>query len=232
MSILREHGTAYLAMRRSLGYKLDGHGRLLMKFIGYLEDHGHGTVTTEAAMAWAAAPDGVTQYYRNQRLSVARCFARYLSAFDPACQVPPNGLTGPPRPRPVPYLYSQQDISAIIHAAGTLASPLQAATFQSLVSLLAASGMRPGEAIALDQGDIDLDGALVTVHGKYDRTRLVPLHPGTAAMVTRSETRFRAVSWGLAAGSVARLGASPGAVVTRLPVVEVPVRPAGGAGPV
>ena len=61
MSILREHGTAYLAMRRSLGYKLDGHGRLLMKFIGYLEDHGHGTVTTEAAMAWAAAPAGVTQ---------------------------------------------------------------------------------------------------------------------------------------------------------------------------
>ena len=56
MSILREHGTAYLAMRRSLGYKLDGDGRLLMKFIGYLEDHGHGTVTTEAAMSWAAAP--------------------------------------------------------------------------------------------------------------------------------------------------------------------------------
>jgi hypothetical protein len=140
MSILREHGTAYLAMRRSLGYKLEGHGRLLMKFIGYLEDHAYGTVTTEAAMAWAAAPDGVTQHYRNQRLSVARCFARYLSAFDPACQVPPNGLAGPPRPRPVPYLYSPQDISAIIHAAGTLASPLQAATFQSLVSLLAASG--------------------------------------------------------------------------------------------
>ena len=91
MSILREHGTAYLAMRRSLGYKLDGHGRLLMKFISYLEDHGHGTVTLEAAMSWAAAPEGVTQSYRNRRLSVARCFARYLSAFDPACQVPPPG---------------------------------------------------------------------------------------------------------------------------------------------
>ena len=68
MSTLREHGTAYLAMRRSLGYKLDGHGRLLMKFIGYLEDHGHGTVTTEAAMSWAAAPAGVTQAYQSRRL--------------------------------------------------------------------------------------------------------------------------------------------------------------------
>jgi integrase/recombinase XerD len=189
MSILREHGTAYLAMRRSLGYKLDGHGRLLMKFIGYLEDQGHGTVTTEAAMSWAAAPSGVTQAYRNQRLSVARCFARYLSAFDPACQVPPPGMTGPSRPRPAPYLYSPEDISALIHAAGTMASPLQAATFQALISLLAVTGMRPGEAVALDQGDVDLDAALITIHGKYDRTRLVPLHPATAAMLRRYRER-------------------------------------------
>jgi integrase/recombinase XerD len=99
MSILREHGTAYLAMRRSLGCKLDGHGRLLMKFIGYLEDHGHSTITTEAALAWATTPAGTTQAYQNQRLSMARCFARYLSAFDPACQIPPPGLTGPSHPR-------------------------------------------------------------------------------------------------------------------------------------
>ena len=65
MSTLREHGTAYLAMRRSLGYKLDGHGRLLMKFIGYLEDHGHSTITTEAALAWATTPAGTTQAYQN-----------------------------------------------------------------------------------------------------------------------------------------------------------------------
>jgi integrase/recombinase XerD len=191
MNILREHGTAYLAMRRSLGYKLDGHGRLLMKFIGYLEDHGHGTVTTEAAMAWAAAPDGATQAYRNRRLSVARCFARYLSAFDQACQVPPPGLTGPSQPRPVPYLYSPEDISALIHAAGTLARPLQAATFQALIGLLAVTGMRPGEAVILNVGDVDLDAALVTVHGKYDRARLVPLHPDTVAMLRRYRERCR-----------------------------------------
>ena len=114
MSTLREHGTAYLAMRRSLGYKLDGHGRLLMKFIGYLEDHGHSTITTEAALAWATTPADTTQAYQNQRLSMARCFARYLSAFDPACQIPPPGLTGPSQPRPAPYLYSPEDICALI----------------------------------------------------------------------------------------------------------------------
>ena len=191
MSTLREHGTAYLAMRRSLGYKLDGHGRLLMKFIGYLEDHGHGTVTAEAALAWATAPADATQAYQNQRLSAARCFARYLSAFDPACQIPPPGMTGPSQARPAPYLYSPEDISALIHAAGTLSGPLQSATFQSLVSVLAVTGMRPGEAVALDIGDVDLDAALVTVHGKYDRARLVPLHPTTVAMLRRYRERCR-----------------------------------------
>jgi len=174
MSILREQGTAYLAMRRSLGYKLRGHGYLLMEFIGYLEDRGHSTVTTGAAMSWATAPAGATRTYWNRRLSVARCFARYLSAFDPACQIPPA-----------------REISALIHAAGTLASPLQAATCQALISLLAVTGMRPGEAVALDTGDVDLDAALVTVHGKYDRTRLVPLHPTTVTMLRRYRQRCR-----------------------------------------
>jgi integrase len=191
MSTLREHGTAYLAMRRSLGYKLGGHGRLLMKFIGYLEDHGHGTVTTQAALAWATAPASATQAYQNQRLSMARCFARYLSAFDPACQIPPTGLTGPPQAHPAPYLYSPEDISALIHAAGTLAGPLQSATFQALVSVLAVTGMRPGEAVAMDVGDVDVDAALATVHGKYDRTRLVPLHPTTVTMLRRYRERCR-----------------------------------------
>jgi hypothetical protein len=142
MSILREQGTAYLAMRRSLGYKLRGHDYLLMEFIGYLEDHGHSTVTTDAAMSWATAPAGATRTYWNRRLSAARCFARYLSAFDRACQIPPAGLIWPSEARPAPYRYSPEDISALIHAAGTLASPLQAATCQALISLLAVTGGR------------------------------------------------------------------------------------------
>jgi integrase/recombinase XerD len=191
MSILRERGTAYLAMRRSLGYKLRGHGYLLMEFIGYLEDHGHSTVTTDAAMSWATAPADTTRTYWNRRLSVARCFARYLSAFDLACQIPPAGPIGPSEARPAPYLYSPEEIAALIHAAGTLASPLQAATCQALISLLAVTGMRVGEAVALDAGDVDLDAALVTVHGKYDRTRLVPLHPTTVTMLRRYRRRCR-----------------------------------------
>jgi len=141
MSGLREHAAAYLAMRRGLGYKLESHGRLLMDFIGYLEDRGHRTVTIDAATTWATEPSGATRWYWGQRLSVARSFARYLSAFDPACQVPPTGLLRCSASRPAPYLYTPQEIAALIHAAGTLASPLHAAAHQALISLLAVSGM-------------------------------------------------------------------------------------------
>jgi integrase/recombinase XerD len=182
-STLREHATQYLAMRRNLGYKLRDHGLLLMSFIGYLEGNGHCTVTADAALTWAMAPADATRKYCSKRLSVARCFARYLSAFDPDCQVLPLSLLRPSASRPVPYLYSGQDIAALIHAAGTLRHPLHAATHQALIALLAATGLRLGEAVALDAGDVDLDAAVAVVRGKYDRTRLVPLHATTAAML-------------------------------------------------
>ena len=102
--------------------------------------------------------------------------------YHTSCQVPPAGLL-PPAEVPAPYLCSPQEISALIHAAGTLAIPIQAATYHALICLLAVSGMRVGEALALDVADVDLDAGVITVTGKYDRTRLVPLHPTTAAML-------------------------------------------------
>jgi integrase len=189
MSRLREHAAAYLAMRRGLGYKLHDHGRMLMDFVGYLDDHGHSTITISAAAAWATAPADATRAYWGQRLSVTRSFARYLSAFDPACQIPPPTLLRSSVNRPTPYLYSSVDIAALIHAAGTLPNALQAATHQALISLLVVTGMRLGEAVALDVGDVDLEAGLVTVRGKYDRTRLVPLHPTTIAMLHRYRQR-------------------------------------------
>ena len=75
---------------------------------------------------------------------MARCFARYLSAYDPACQIPPTDLLPAPQARRIPYLYSDAELEALVQAAGTLAVPMQAATCQALISLLAASGMFSG----------------------------------------------------------------------------------------
>jgi integrase/recombinase XerD len=173
----------YLVMRRSLGYKLRGEGRMLSGFAAWLDDAGQATITISAALAWATEPQDATPAHWRRRLGVVRGFARYLATLDPACQIPPADLLVAPAHRPPPYIYSPAEIAALIHAAGTIGAPLPSATLQALISLIAASGLRLGEALALDRGDAGLDAAALTVTGKNDQVRMVPLHPTTASML-------------------------------------------------
>jgi integrase len=179
VSPLRPALAAYLAVRRSLGYKLDRPEKLLGQLISWLEDAGMATVTTERALAWATLPGG-DPYWHAYRLSVARGFAIYLHTVDPAAEVPPAGLI-PARPhRATPYLYSHADITALIAAAASLRFPLRTATYQTLIGLLAVTGMRVGEAIRLDRADLDLTAGIITVRqSKFGKTRMLPLHPTT-----------------------------------------------------
>lgn len=189
MNPLRARAAQYLAMRRSLGYTLHADERLLTGFIDYLEHEGQATITTGAALAWATQPAGVAASWHRRRLSVVRCFARHLAAYDPACEVPPARLLPARETRITPYLYSPAEIAALIHAAGLLARPILAATYQALISLLAVSGLRIGEALALHRSDVDLDAGLLTVTGKSGKTRLVPLHPSTTDVLRDYATR-------------------------------------------
>jgi integrase/recombinase XerD len=179
---MRTCAEEYLAMRRSLGYKLHAEGRMLLDFADRLDSTDQGTVRVAAAVAWACAPTTTRQQWR-RRLGVVRCFACHLNAFDPSCEIPPADLLVARSHRPTPYLYSPEEIAALIHAAGTIAAPLHAATVAAVISLIAASGLRLGEALALDRGDVDLDAAMLTVTGKNDQNRLVPVHPTTVAML-------------------------------------------------
>ena len=90
--------------------------------------------------------------------------------------------------RPTPYLWSGHDICRLLDASRMLRPPLKAATFQALFGLLAVSGMRVGEAVALEVADVDLDDGVITIReqiAKLDRARLVPLHPTTAGELDR-----------------------------------------------
>lgn len=178
MSALTGHARDYLAMRRALGYKLERAGQLLPQLISYLEGCGARTVTAELAIAWARLPEHASPNHWAQRLAIARGFACYLKTIDPAAEVPPAGVFPTRRHRPAPYLWSEEEVSQLLQQAGTLRPPLRAATHQALFGLLAATGMRIGEAIALRRGDVDLHGGVITIrHAKFDRERLVPLHP-------------------------------------------------------
>src|SRR5439155_18949793 len=132
--------------------KLDDAGRLLPRLVAYLEATGTETVTLEAALAWAQQPDlraNSTVWAR--RMTVARGFARHLAGVDPRTQVPPVGMLPYHKHRRVPYLYSSADVVGLMNEARRIiSSPLRAATFETLISMLAVTGMRIGEAIRLD----------------------------------------------------------------------------------
>jgi integrase len=181
MTGLREALAGYLAVRRALGYELARPEKLLGQFITYLEDQGATTVTTEHALAWATQPAGDRSWHAC-RMTAVRGFATFLQTIDPAAEVPPAGLL-PWRPcRATPYLYSGADVAALIAAAGKLRFPLRAATCQTLIGLLAVTGLRVGEVIRLDRPDADLDGGVLTVRdSKFGKSRLVLLHPTTTA---------------------------------------------------
>lgn len=184
MSLLRAELVEYLAVRRALGYKLETAERLLGQFIDYLDARGEQRITIDAAVAWAILPGGYSGYHAH-RLQTVRRFARYLRAADPQVEVPPPGvLTGRSR-RATPYLYTDEQTAALIAAAETLGTAHRTATFQTLIGLLTVTGMRLGEAIGLDRDDLDSRHDVLTVHGKYGKTRELPLHPSTVDALGR-----------------------------------------------
>lgn len=177
MTRLREQVANYLRLRRSLGYKLVEHERFLNQFLDYLEKIQASTITAENAVAWAKLPAGVNPRWHGVRLSAVRGFALWAQAFDPGIQVPPSGLLPMRTVRATPYLYSDEQIRALMNAAARLTPAMRSATFQALIGLLTVTGMRAGEAIRADVADFDLDTGCLTVKGtKFGKTRLVPVH--------------------------------------------------------
>jgi integrase len=184
MNPLREALADYLSLRRSLGYALRRPEKLLNQFLDYVEERGASTITTDLAVAWAELPQDASPLWWGHRLTVVRGFAGYLHVLDEAHQVPPTDVLPWKSHRANPYLYTDAEIVAMISAAATLRSPLRVATYQTLIALLAVTGMRVGEAIDLDADDFDNDrGALLIRKGKGGATRQLPLHPSTTAAV-------------------------------------------------
>ena len=192
MSPLRQALADYLQVRRALGFKLERAEKLLGQFVTYLEDHQAGTVTTEHALAWATQPGGAP-WWHALRLSVARGFAAWLHTLDDRAEVPPAGLIPAASHRATPYLYSGAEIAALIRTAARLPRKVNALTYPVLISLLAVTGMRIGEAIALDDADFDPASGILTIrHGKFGKARLLPLHATTtAALGAYQQARHR-----------------------------------------
>jgi integrase/recombinase XerD len=185
MSELRQSLREYLALRRSLGFKLEDAGLLLPRFIDFLEARGASYITTAMAMAWAQQVTTVQPAEWARRLGSVRGFARHHHASDPLTEIPPQGLLPHRSTRARPYLYSDEEVRLLLAACLKLPTnwhrtALYPWKFHCLIGLLSTTGMRMSEALDLRVPDIDLDQALLTIRGaKLGKTRCIPLHPST-----------------------------------------------------
>ncbi|MFN8204505.1 MAG: tyrosine-type recombinase/integrase [Solirubrobacteraceae bacterium] len=180
MIALEDRLAGYLAVRRTLGYRLARAEKLLAQFIAWLDEQGEQTITTASALEWATLPPATESNWHAQRLSVVRGFAAHVHALDGAHELIPADLL-PRRPRrAVPYLYTEAEINALMRSSSVIPTPHRAATMRALIGLLAATGMRIGEAIGLNQADIDHQHDLLTVvESKFGKSRQLPVDATT-----------------------------------------------------
>lgn len=189
MSRLGRALDGYLSLRRALGFELRRTEWALRRFVAFAEREGARWVTTELALGWATLPMHVQAAERSARFGAVRRFAEYLHTVDPRTEVPPAGLLPGKVRRPQPYIYTDDEIGRLIRAAWALPSPtgLRAWTHATLLGLLAVTGMRHGEVLALDRDDVDLDAGVLTVRrSKCRKARLVPVHTTSFEQSKRS----------------------------------------------
>lgn len=180
MNPLRQALADYLQIRRALGYKLERAEKLLGQYLAYLEGLGAETITVENALSWVTLPAAASGHWWAFRMSVVRGFASHLHALDPVHEVPPADVCPGRVYRAVPYLYSQEQIGALMAATSSLRFELRQATYRTLIGLLSVTGMRVGEAIRLDNDDVDLTHRVLTVRDtKFGKSRELPLHRST-----------------------------------------------------
>lgn len=187
----------YIAYRRSLGFRVtdDKDGGVLIGFGRYADRMKHvGPITTELAVEWAKSTGGNVSIRWARRLDLARGFARYRLLFDQNTEIPPPGILGPSRyHRKAPHIYSDEEILALREVASGIRprNGLRPRTYTTLFGLLACTGMRVSEALALNDEDVDLTNGLMTIRwGKFNRSRLVPIHHSTLSAL-RQYRQFR-----------------------------------------
>ena len=178
MSALRQELDRYLAVRRSLGYDLGTAARILRRFIGFAESQGIKHVSADLFLRWQKAYGRAGGQTWAARFGIVRLFAQWLHGLDPAHETLPRGLMPYRARRPRPYIYSEAEIASIVATAAELPSTygLRGLTYATLFGLIAVTGLRISEALALDAGDVDLISGVLTIRrGKLGKARLIPL---------------------------------------------------------
>lgn len=182
---LRALAETYLALRQAMGYKPVDHPWLIRDFLQYLADQHAEMITVADALAWACLPATARPQWWAQRLGVIRGFAAHVHASDPSrAELIPPGMLPARTSRQTPYLYSPAQISALMTQARMLAPEITGLTLVTIIGLMAATGIRTGEALALDRGNLDANASTILINGKSGKQRRLPVHTTTMNALT------------------------------------------------
>jgi len=177
----------YLQVRRSLGYDLRTAERILRRFANFADQQGASHINTALFLQWDRSLAPANAATRSARLGMVRLLAQWLASLDPAHEVPPRGLLSGHVGRSRPYIYNDAEIAAIMAAANALPSiyGLRGLTCGTLFGLIAVTGLRIREALALDDSDFDVNrGVLRIRRGKLGKERLLPLDSTVVTKLT------------------------------------------------
>lgn len=185
MTALRDSVTAYLQLRRSLGFRLKKDEHLLGDFANFMEKRGESHITAKLAVQWAKKPASGDMNYLAGRLRAVRSFARHHILSDPLTEIPSADLLPRRRITFHPHIFSREEIERIL--ADSLQrrkglKPITRLGRYTIYGLFSVTGMRVSEVRNLDVGDVDLDQGVITIRNtKFGKSRLVPVHPTTCA---------------------------------------------------
>jgi integrase/recombinase XerD len=182
MATLTAQLESYIAIRRRLGFNLSFVMRVLRRFTEFADALGADHITADLFLTWKEHFGSASNDTWSSRLSMVRSFATWLQGSDPRNEILPAGLiSGKPR-RTRPYIFNDEQIAKIVSEAARLPSSygLRGWTCSTLFGLIAVTGLRVSEALGLDDKDVDLDEAVITVRrGKNGKSRFVPLSAST-----------------------------------------------------
>jgi integrase len=180
----------YLAHRRGLGSRLSTSAYVLKAFARFADEHAAGQpLTCLLAMRWVDSHARDMRVTRNNRVSALRGFARFCQALDARTEVPPLALLSPKPKRRAPHIFSDSQVRCLMQRTRHLRSSsarLRRTTMETVIGLLACTGLRIGEALRLRLQDFDTRSGMIHVsHTKYSPERDLPLHPSTVRALRR-----------------------------------------------
>lgn len=172
----------YLSERRGLGFALRNPGYALHSFARHVQAIGHsGPLTVEVMADWARCDShaSIDPCTWARRLKTLRPFLRWLQQFEPRTEVPDDAIFGRLPERQAPHIFSERELVDLLAAARRIAPTpgLRGIVLETVFGLLACTGLRISEVLALRNADVDLKcGRLTVLQTKFTKSRHVPLH--------------------------------------------------------